>query len=181
MSTDYDVLIIGGGMVGASLACALGNSGLRIGVIEAVPLTAGAQPSYDERTIALAFGSRHIFDGIGVWDEVARLGATSIEKIHISDRGRFGFTHFSCADLGQEALGYVVEARVLGLALLARLQQLSNVAWLCPATLESIDFQTENAVARIRHGIALLTRRGARTGMRRVRSLRSAICCTRCA
>ena len=151
MGTDYDILIIGGGMVGASLACALGNSGLRIAVVEAVPLAAGAQPSYDERTIALAFGSRRIFEGIGVWGEGARLGAMPIEKIHISDRGRFGFTHLSCADLGQEALGYVVEARVLGLALLARLQQLSNIAWLCPATLESVDFQQESAVARIRH------------------------------
>ncbi len=164
---DYDILIIGGGMVGAALACALGGcsrhrstssipgvvggTGLRIAVVEAVPLTASAQPSYDERTLALAFGSRRIFEGIGVWGEVTRLGAMPIEKIHISDRGRFGFTHLSCAELGQEALGYVVEARVLGLALLARLQQLPNVTWLCPATLENVDFQPENAVARIRH------------------------------
>ncbi len=151
MKNDFDILIIGGGMVGASLACALGGTGLRIAVVEAVPLTASAQPSYDERTIALAFGSRRIFEGIGVWGEVARLGATPIEKIHISDRGRFGFTHLSCADLGQEALGYVVEARVLGLALLARLQQFPSVAWLCPATLESVDFQPDAAIARIRH------------------------------
>lgn len=152
---DYDILVVGGGMVGAALACALGNSGLRIAVIEAVPLTASTQPSYDGRAIALAFGSRRIFEGIGVWSEVARLGATPIEKIHISDRGRFGFTHLSCAELGQEALGYVVEARALGLALLTRLQQLPNVTWLCPATLENIDFQLENAVARIRHDGAI--------------------------
>ena len=151
MKSDYDILIIGGGMVGASLACALGGTGLRIAVVEAVPLTASAQPSYDERTIALAFGSRRIFEGIGVWDEVARLGTTPIEKIHISDRGRFGFTHLSHAELGQEALGYVVEARVLGLALLARLQQLPNVAWLCPATLEHINFEVDSARTRVRH------------------------------
>ena len=78
-------------------------------------------------------------------------GRHTDRKIHISDRGRFGFTHLSHAELGQEALGYVVEARVLGLALLARLQQLPNVVWLCPATLESVDFQPESAVARIRH------------------------------
>jgi 2-octaprenyl-6-methoxyphenol hydroxylase len=150
-TSDYDILVVGGGMVGAALACALGGTGLRIAVIEAVPLTVSVQPSYDERTIALAFGSRRIFEGIGVWSEVVRLGAAPIEKIHISDRGRFGFTHLSCAELGQEALGYVVEARVLGLALLTRLQRLPNVTWLCPATLENIDFQPENAVARIRH------------------------------
>ena len=151
MKSDYDILIIGGGMVGASLACALGGTGLRIAVVEAVPLTASVQPSYDERTIALAFGSRRIFEGIGVWDEVARLGTTPIEKIHISDRGRFGFTHLSRAELGLEALGYVVGARVLGLALLARLQQLPNVAWLCPATLEHINFEVDSARTRVRH------------------------------
>ncbi len=155
MHMDYDILIIGGGMVGASLACALGGTGLRVAVVEAVPLAASAQPSYDERTIALAFGSRRIFEGIGVWGEVMRLGATPIEKIHISDRGHFGFTHLSHADLGQEALGYVVEARVLGTALLARLQRLPNITWLCPATLESVDFQPESAVARIRHDGAM--------------------------
>ena len=53
MQTDVDILIIGGGMVGASLACALHGSSLRIGVIEAVPLAASDQPSYDDRTIAL--------------------------------------------------------------------------------------------------------------------------------
>ncbi len=135
----------------ASIPGVVVGTGLRVAVVEAVPLTASAQPSYDERTIALAFGSRRIFEGIGVWAEVARLGATPIEKIHISDRGRFGFTHLSRAELGQEALGYVVEARVLGLALLAKLQSLPNVAWLCPATLENVDFQPESAIARIRH------------------------------
>ena len=155
MNSDYDILIIGGGMVGASLACALGSHGLRIGVIEAVPLTASTQPSYDDRTVALAYGSRRIFEGMGVWGDIARLGATPIEKIHISDRGRFGFTHLSCTDAGLEALGYVVENRVLGAALLARLQSLSDVTWLCPATMESLVFEADSAVVRVRQGDAV--------------------------
>ena len=64
MKTDYDILIIGGGMVGASLACALGDSGLRIAVVEAVLLAADTQPSYDERTIALALRSRGPLAGV---------------------------------------------------------------------------------------------------------------------
>lgn len=169
MQTDYDILIIGGGMVGASLACALGGHGLRIGVIEAVPPTASTQPSYDDRTVALAYGSRRIFEGIGVWADIARpasrdtgaspCGATPIEKIHISDRGRFGFTHLSCTDAGLDALGYVVENRVLGAALFARLQSLPDVAWLCPATMEHLVFEPDSAVVRVRQGDAVQTLR----------------------
>jgi 2-octaprenyl-6-methoxyphenol hydroxylase len=151
VETDYDLIIVGGGMVGASLACALAPLGLRIGVVEAVPLSASAQPSYDDRTVALAYGSRRIFEGIGVWDEIARLGATPIERIHISDRGHFGCTRLSAADLGREALGYVVENRVLGAALLKRVQAQPDVAWLCPARLESLETGNEVATVTIRH------------------------------
>src|SRR3989344_833960 len=120
MKTDYDILIIGGGLVGASLACALRASELRIGVIEAVPLAASSQPSYDDRTLALAYGSKRIFESVGVWNEIAP-DATPIERIHISDRGHFGITRLSAAEAGLPALGYDVANRALGAALLKML------------------------------------------------------------
>lgn len=139
MNTDYDILIIGGGLVGASLGCALGQSGLRVAIIEAVPLSSAAQPSYDDRAVALAFGSRRIFEGLGIWEAVTRLAAYPIEHIHISDRGRFGFTRLHAAEAGLPALGYVVPTRVLGNALYVGLEKFSNVRLLCPARLERID------------------------------------------
>jgi 2-octaprenyl-6-methoxyphenol hydroxylase len=120
-------------------------------VVEAVPLGANTQPSYDDRTVALAYGSRRIFEGIGVWPEIARLGVTPIERIHISDRGHFGRTRLAAADLGREALGYVVENRVLGAALLARLQGNPAIDWLCPARLEKLDLGDDLATVTIRH------------------------------
>jgi 2-octaprenyl-6-methoxyphenol hydroxylase len=149
---DYDILIVGGGMVGASLACALRDSGLKIGVVEAVPLHAAHQPSYDDRTVALAYGSKRIFESIGVWNEIDTLGVSPIEHIHISDRGRFGFTRLHATDAGLSALGYVVENRVLGAALLKTLQASPNVEWLCPAMLEAIELKTESAVIQVRIG-----------------------------
>ena len=85
---DHDVVIVGGGLVGGSLACALCSSGLRVAVIEAVANRAGgAHPSYDERVIALSLGSRRIFGGIGIWPEMAA-DAEPIRHVHVSDRGR---------------------------------------------------------------------------------------------
>jgi 2-octaprenyl-6-methoxyphenol hydroxylase len=84
----YDIAIVGGGMVGASLAVALEGLGVRAALIEAVPHDAAAQPSFDERTTALSNGSRRILETLGVWQDVAD-AATRIAKIHVSDRGAF--------------------------------------------------------------------------------------------
>ncbi len=152
MKTDFDIVIVGGGMVGASLACALRDAGLRIAVIEAVPLKSDAQPSYNERTVALAFGSRRIFEGIKVWSEIERLGATPIEHIHVSHRGCFGVTRLDTTSLELPALGYVVENRVLGAALSKTLDGAKNLTWFCPASVEDFDVEAELATVRIKQG-----------------------------
>lgn len=120
--TDYDVIVAGGGMVGASLAHALAHGGLRTAVIEPVPPAADAQPSYDDRAIALAYGTRRILEGLGVWAALAP-HAEAIRRVHVSERGQWGFTHLDARDEDAEALGYVVTARDLGAALLAPLAQ----------------------------------------------------------
>ncbi len=154
---SYDVVVIGGGMVGASLACALGATGLRIAVVEAVPLSAATQPSYDDRTIALAYGSRRVFETIGVWHAIDAGGVTPIERIHVSDRGHFGVTRLAARDANLPALGYVVENRVLGAALLSVLQASSAIDWICPAAMESISIEPAAASVTIRAGEATRT------------------------
>jgi len=144
-SPDYDIAIVGGGMVGASLACALGGSGLRIAVIEAIALGDPGQPSYDDRTIALAYSSRRIFEGIGVWGNIAQRSASPIEHIHISDRGRFGFTRLHASDMGIEALGYVAETRALGAALYEAMATYPNVELVCPASVSDVHVQPDRA------------------------------------
>ncbi|HEY5683555.1 MAG TPA: 2-octaprenyl-6-methoxyphenyl hydroxylase [Sulfuricaulis sp.] len=150
MRTDYDILIIGGGLVGASLACALRGSRLRLGVIEAVPFTATSQPNYDDRTLALAYGSKRIFEGMGCWTEIAP-EATPIESIHISDRGHFGVTRLSAAESGMPALGYVVPNRALGVALMKTLQISNNTEWLCPAEMRDIKISSGSAIVTVNH------------------------------
>src|SRR6516162_8351532 len=86
---EVDVAIVGGGMVGASLALALAGTGRRLLLIESVPFGADAQPSFDERTTALGNASRRIFEGLGVWTTFAG-DAASISSIHVSEAGLFG-------------------------------------------------------------------------------------------
>lgn len=147
---DYDVLIVGGGLVGASLACALSPTGLTIGVVEAIPLSSAAQPSYDDRTITLAYGSRRILDGMGSWAAIAR-HAEPVRRIHVSDRGRFGSARLDAADAGIDALGYVVASRVLGAVFYEQLGRYANITLRCPAELQSVALgEAETARVTIR-------------------------------
>lgn len=134
MSSDYDLnydlLIVGGGMVGASLACALltvaAELELRIAVVEAEPMPKSGepvfQPSYDARSTALAYGVRAAFERMGIWSTLAR-HLTPIEHIHVSDRGHFGAARLDAKREQVPALGYVVENHWLGQVLLSRLRQ----------------------------------------------------------
>jgi 2-octaprenyl-6-methoxyphenol hydroxylase len=139
LSTDYHVIIIGGGMVGASLACALsGQTGKRIAVVEAVAFDDRTQPSFDDRSIALSYGSRRIWEAMGLWSELEPL-IEPIETIHVSDRGHLGATRLHHQEENVEALGYVAENRVIGDILMQRVRQLPHVDWLCPARLLQLE------------------------------------------
>jgi len=140
MQTQYDILIAGGGMVGASLARALAGTDLRIAVVEPVSARAASQPSYDDRVIALSWGSRLILQGIGCWDAMSEQ-AEPIRRIHISDRGRFGFTRLEHEQEGVPALGYVVAAKAIGAALLQGIGGQQGLDWLSPASIRG--FRTE--------------------------------------
>jgi 2-octaprenyl-6-methoxyphenol hydroxylase len=136
--TDVDVAIVGGGMVGASLALALAGTGVSTLLIEGVAPDSSAQPSFDERTTALGNASRRIFQSLGVWRAIEP-EAAAIRTIHVSDAGRFGFARLKAAEQGVEAFGYVAANRVIGAALWARLMTAEGIALRMPARPEQID------------------------------------------
>ena len=143
--TDFDLIIVGGGMVGASLACALGDSPLKIAVIEATPFASDSQPSFDARTLALAYGSRQIFDSLGLWQRIEQQGVTAIRRIHVSDRGHAGSSHLDANTEGVEALGYVAETRLLGRVLHERMRSFGNVQFICPAQVTQVTLEASRA------------------------------------
>ncbi|MCK5480840.1 MAG: FAD-dependent monooxygenase, partial [Gammaproteobacteria bacterium] len=140
----YDVIIVGGGMVGASLACALSGQDLHIAIVEAVQPGVREEPGYDERAIALAYGTKRIFSGLQLWDELA-VAATPIHRIHISDRGHFGMTRMDRTEEGLPALGYVVPARVIGQVLDDAVSRREGIEYHCPASVSAVS-RTGDAV-----------------------------------
>lgn len=156
-----DVAIVGGGMVGASLALALRGLGVDVVLVEGVAPGSGAQPSFDDRTTALGNASRRIFESLGIWGDIAPQAA-GIRTIHVSDAGRFGFARLRAEEQGIDAFGYVVANRVIGTALWGRLSALSSegIVVRVPATVEDIEVSAD--------GAAFTLVGGAKAGVRAV-------------
>ena len=149
----FDVLIVGGGLVGASLACALEGRGLAVAMAEASAGQTQAAPSFDERNLALARASRNALTALGVWPLLAS-SPSPIERIHVSSRGDFGAVRLVAADHGLDSFGSVVVARELGAALEARLAQLRSLQRFRPARLMDLRHEDDAAVATLAEGEA---------------------------
>jgi 2-octaprenyl-6-methoxyphenol hydroxylase len=140
-----DVAIIGGGLVGASLACALAPLGLRVALLEAVTFRTASQPSYDDRTLALSASSCRILDTLGIWPALAE-SATPIREIQVRELGRPGRVVMDPGELGLDRFGHVVEARAFGAAMMAALPRLDNLDFLCPASVTGLRFEEDRAI-----------------------------------
>lgn len=136
-SSNPGVLIVGGGLVGASLAIALDAAGIAATLVETAAPRIDQQPSYDERNLALARATVNGLDAIGVWRHAAAR-ATPIRHIHVSRAGEFGSARIDAARHGVDALGWTLPARELGAALLRRLDECTRLVRLAPATLQTL-------------------------------------------
>jgi len=132
-----DVAIVGSGLVGSALACALDGSGLSVTLIEAqAPQSpaGGVGNALDRRNLALAKRSVETLSRLGVWSQAATQ-STAIRDVHVSRRGDFAKLRLAAGDLGLEAFGHTVPAPVLGEALQTRLGACAQLQRLQPATL----------------------------------------------
>jgi 2-octaprenyl-6-methoxyphenol hydroxylase len=135
---EYDLAIVGGGIVGLTLACALKDSGLRIALIEANSRSAGLER---RRAYAITLMSGRIFQGLGVWQQILPQ-VTTFRQIRLADEQCPAVVTLQPEDLGTEALGYVGEHRVLVQALQDALKN-AQLDWLCPAEVIGVDYQAE--------------------------------------
>lgn len=124
-------------MIGTSLALALAPLNLKVAVVEAVARGDAQQPSFDDRSTALSRSTQRMFEAMGLWAEIAA-ASTPIRHIHVSDKGRFGFSHIDAEEQNVEALGYVVINRVLGQVLQDALRA-TRTELICPGSIIAAD------------------------------------------
>lgn len=137
--STYDVAIVGGGLAGLTLACALKNSGLHVAVMEANPVSAASAKG---QAYHISLLSSQIFQGMGVW-ELMRPHVNPIAQIHLSDADYSGVVRFDEQDLHTPELGFVAEHQAVLEALQADLRDCPNVDLLCPAELVETQAQAD--------------------------------------
>ncbi|MEH6471790.1 MAG: UbiH/UbiF/VisC/COQ6 family ubiquinone biosynthesis hydroxylase [Halopseudomonas sp.] len=139
---EYDIAIVGGGMVGATLACALADSGLQILLLEAqAPLPFAAEQPHDLRVSALSPASQTLLQKIGAWHGVEQRRLCPYRRMRVWETSGRGDTLFDAADIDQPVLGHIVENRILQLALWQQIAQCDNIRIHCPGIIEQLDYR----------------------------------------
>ncbi len=144
MNQQFDLVIIGGGMVGTSLACALANSSLKIALVEtqlpSAPTTTPSEVGHvDMRVSALNRSSERFLSNIGAWANMPKQRRSAYDKMRIWDGVGTGHIQFDALELGEGHLGHIVENRITAQALINQLQQARNVQVFAPNTVQEIE------------------------------------------
>lgn len=148
---QFDVVIAGGAMAGATLALALNKlsqGALKIAVVEPFKVDHQAHPGFDSRSIALSYGTVQILESFQLWEAIKPV-ATAITHIHVSDRGHAGMTDIRDSDFHVEALGYVVELADVGRIYQQKLEAADNITMLCPDSVQAISRTSEQVTIQL--------------------------------
>lgn len=157
MNEHYDVLIIGGGMVGAAIACSLGGSRLRVAVIEeAMPQAFSPEQEHDLRVSALSIASKNVLDMAGAWKPLVAMRVCPYKRMKVWENA--GEVEFRSDDVREDALGYIVENRLVQLALLQQLPRHENVVFHCPVSIRRVDYRAEGSTVELADGRLLTCR-----------------------
>lgn len=157
MNEHYDVVIVGGGMVGAALGCGLGGSALKVAVLEdAPPPDFSPDQPHDLRVSAISIASASILKTVGAWKGVASRRFCPFRRMRVWEE--LGDVEFRSEEINEPVLGYIVENRIIQLALLDRLKEFDNVDFLCPVKTAGIDYQPGQSAVKLEDGRTLTCR-----------------------
>lgn len=151
---QYDVVIAGGAMAGATLALAiehLSKAALRIAVVEPFKAQSDSHPGFDSRSIALSYGTVNLLRHLQLWSVIEPF-ATPIEHIHVSDRSHAGMTDITKQEVGVEALGYVVELADVGRVYQELLTSSASIDFFCPDSVTYIEREQDHTQVELSSG-----------------------------
>lgn len=155
MMQSVDIAIIGGGMVGLTVAAALENSGLRIAVIENQLPDSGLSDLPDVRVSAISRASENILDHVGAWQGILSRRAAPYTSMKVWEQDSFAHIDFEAEQIAQRNLGYIVENRVIQLSLLDKVSKQENVTLLAPERCSNIMFGETEAWLNLESGKAI--------------------------
>ncbi len=157
----YDIVIVGGGMVGSAVACALShhiesNNTLRIALIEGhKPPAQWPDNSFDLRVSAISPASQAFFKTLGVWNAMHEMRVTAYTDMHVWDAGGNGSIHFDSAEIGEANLGHIIENRIINKALIEQVHIFDNIDIYCPNTPVSLQLDNDSAKLQLDNGTLL--------------------------
>jgi len=154
LETRVELIVVGGGLVGLTLAIACAEAGIEVAIIDREDPAAMLAEPFDGRTTAIAHGSQQVLAGIGLWPLVAD-AAEPILEIRVADGGSPLFLHYDHHAVGDHPLGYIVENRVLRRALMTRAAQLATLRHLAPLAVERVEREASGATAYLADGSRL--------------------------
>ena len=157
MNEEFDVVIVGGGMVGATLGCALGDSSLRVAVLEdSPPQSFSPDQPQDLRVSAVSVASQNILKTIGAWGGIVSRRACPYRRMRVWEDA--GDVEFRCNEINEPVLGHIVENRVIQIATLERLAAFPNVELIESIKTKSIAYSPEGSLVELEDGRVLKAR-----------------------
>ncbi|HHJ18682.1 MAG TPA: 2-octaprenyl-3-methyl-6-methoxy-1,4-benzoquinol hydroxylase [Gammaproteobacteria bacterium] len=154
MIQRFDVIIVGGGMVGLALACGLGQAGKQVAVLEVSesPPPFRAEAPYEQRVVALNRASQTFLDHLGVWETLLSWRVSPYQAMSVWDAGGPGSIEFHARDLGEPDLGHIVENQWIQRALYERLEQLETVTWFSPVEVQRFVMDDQEVIVTLEQG-----------------------------
>ena len=153
---QVDVIIVGAGMVGASIACALANSSLSIALLDS------SEPSFDWPTdgfvicfSAITHATQQFLDSLGAWAGIEAERVSPFREMHVWDATGQGVIHFDSAEIGEATLGHIIENRVIVKALHQQVALHDNIELIAPVRANALELQDEQVSLQLEDGRSL--------------------------
>ncbi|HED36080.1 MAG TPA: 2-octaprenyl-3-methyl-6-methoxy-1,4-benzoquinol hydroxylase [Gammaproteobacteria bacterium] len=159
MTEQYDVIIIGGGMVGLTLSCLLAQNDIKVALIEAQqPEDLDASAAYELRVSAISKSTQQVLKKIGAWQGMLNRRACAYQHMHVWDATGEGSIHFDAAEMGLDSIGHIIENRIIQFSLYEQCVKLASLSLFCPQQLSEIKISDSGSEVCLADGTHLSAR-----------------------